>query len=98
MKNNIILVETISSFKHVYAFEGDISEIKDIMERHCSGEYIEGLEEIHQEHISEEISLLDDIGITEDHYLSLYDDYNPYYLPDDKKKSFIFKVKGINND
>lgn len=88
--SKIVLVETVSMFRHVYAVELNDDEPNEyalddvtLMEK--------GLDEFSQKHISEDI--FSHREITEEEYLKLFDELNGYlklWTPE-QKKSFIYK-------
>lgn len=91
--SKIVLVETISTFRHVYAVELKDDEPNDyavedvIMEMHPNGE----LEDFAQQHIGE--SIFSHRAVTEEEYIQLFDEMNDYlkeWTPEQKKK-FIYK-------
>lgn len=100
--SKIVLVETVSMFKHVYAVEiGDEDHeswaCHDVV-RELSKED-PGIEEVGQKWISEET--FSHRVIDEKEYLQIYDEMNgPYFVSewsDEKKKKFIFKSKKSEN-
>jgi len=93
--SKIVLVETVSTFRHVYAVELNDDEPNEyalddfVSETYPTGE----LEDFAQEHISEDI--FSHRVVTEDEYINLFDEMNDYlkeWTPEQKKK-FIFKRK-----
>lgn len=90
----IVLVETISTFRHVYAVElndDDLNEyaLDEVVYTSSGGE--SKLEDFAQEHISENI--FSHRVVTEEEYIQLFDEMNNY-LKDwsvDQKKKFIYK-------
>lgn len=91
--SKIVLVETISTFRHVYAVELKDDEPNEyalddvIMEMHPNGE----LEDFAQQHIGE--SIFSHRAVTEEEYIQLFDEMNDYlkeWTPEQKKK-FIYK-------
>lgn len=86
----IVLVETISSFRHVYAVElNDDEPIEYALDDVVSGE--KGLDEFAQKHIAEDI--FSHRVISEEEYIQMFDELNDYmrqWTPEQKKK-FIYK-------
>jgi len=86
----IVLVETISSFRHVYAIELNDDEpneyaLDDVVMHE------KGLDEFAQKHISENI--FSHRVVSEEEYIRLFDEMSDYlkeWTPDQKKK-FIYK-------
>lgn len=93
--SKIVLVETVSTFRHVYAIELEDNEPSEyalddfVSETYPTGE----LEDFAQEHISEDI--FSHRVVTEDEYINLFDEMNGYLASwnKDQKKKFIFKRK-----
>jgi hypothetical protein len=89
----IILVETVSMFRHVYAVELNDDEPNEyaLDDVTCDMYNSEKLEDFAQQHISENI--LSHRVITEEEYIQLFDEMNDY-LKDwsmDQKKKLIYK-------
>lgn len=91
--SKIVLVETVSTFRHVYAVELKDDQPNEhalddvIMEMHPNGEF----EEFAQEHLGELISSYR--VVTEEEYIQLFDQMNDYlkdWTPEQKKR-FIYK-------
>jgi hypothetical protein len=92
--SKIVLVETVSTFRHLYAVEvadnDPIEYALDDVTMACTNEPGE-LEDFAQNHISEDIFSYREV--TEDEYLKIFDkecDYLKDWNPDQKKK-FIYK-------
>lgn len=93
--SKIVLVETVSTFRHVYAVELNDDEpdeyaLDDVV---CNIHDTDKIEEVSQQHIGEDI--FSHRVITEDEYIKLFDDMNDYLKewPIEQKKKFIFKRK-----
>jgi hypothetical protein len=93
--SKIVLVETISTFRHVYAIELEDNEpneyaLDDVTMVGAGSEDFE-LEEFSQEHISEDI--FSHRVVSEDEYIRLFDEMNDYLKewPTDQKKKFLYK-------
>jgi hypothetical protein len=92
--SKIILVETVSTFRHMYAIElkdGDPIEyaLDDIVCHATGGK--NGLQEFAQQHIAEDT--FSHREISEEEYLNIFDRENDYlkeWSPE-KKKQFIYK-------
>jgi hypothetical protein len=89
----IVLVETISMFRHVYAVELNDDEpneyaLDDVVD--CLNDSTK-LEEFAQEHIDE--SIFSHRQITEEEYIRMFDEINDYLKEwsAEKKKEFIYK-------
>jgi hypothetical protein len=88
--SKIVLVETVSTFRHVYAIELEDNEpneyaLDDVV---CE---MGKLEDFAQEHISEDI--FSHRVISEEEYINIFDEMNDYFKewsPEQKKK-FIYK-------
>jgi hypothetical protein len=94
--SKIVLVETVSTFRHVYAIELNDNEpteyALDDVTWIATGGSIK-LEEFAQKHIAEDI--FSHRQVTEEEYISIFDEMNDYlkeWSPEQKKK-FIFKRK-----
>lgn len=94
----IVLVETVSTFRHLYAVEvadnDPIEYALDDVTMGVTGEYTGEpgcLEEFSQHHVSEDIFSYREI--TEDEYLKIFDKENDYLKAWDteQKKKFIYK-------
>jgi len=89
----IVLVETVSTFKHIYAVELDDNEPNEYALDDVACElYPNGsLEEFAQEHISEDI--FSHRVISEEEYIKLFDEMNGYMSgwAAEEKKKFIYK-------
>lgn len=93
--SKIVLVETVSVFRHVYAIELNDDEpneyaLDDVV---CESYPHGKLEEFSQEHISEDV--FSHRVVTEEEYIKLFDEMNDYLIewtPEEKKR-FIFKRK-----
>lgn len=88
--SKIVLVETVSTFRHVYAVELKDDEPKEYaLDTVVSGE--KGLDEFSQQHISEDI--FSHRVITEEEYIRVFDEMNDYLTgwSDEQKKEFIYK-------
>jgi len=91
--SKIVLVETISTFRHLYAIELEDNEpneyaLDDVV---CVTYPNGSLEDFAQEHISEDT--FSHRVISEEEYIRIFDEMNDY-LKDwtiDKKKKFIYK-------
>jgi hypothetical protein len=93
--SKIVLVETVSTFRHVYAIDLDDNEpneyaLDDVV---CETYPLGKLEEFSQQHISEDI--FSHRVVTEEEYIKLFDEMNDYLKewPPEQKKKFIFKRK-----
>lgn len=91
--SKIVLVETISMFRHVYAVELNDDEpneyaLDDVV---CDMYNSEKLEDFAQQHISEDI--FSHRVVTEEEYIQLFDEMNDYLKSwsVDQKKKFIYK-------
>ena len=93
----IVLVETVSTFRHIYAVELEDDQpadyaVEDVMYFTTGGET--EFDEVAQEHVGENI--LSHRVVTEEEYLELFDQHNPYAAPIwtvDEKKRYIYKAK-----
>lgn len=90
----IVLVETVSTFRHIYAVEliDDVPAeyaLDDVVNHACGGE--SKLEEFAQQHVAEDI--FSHRVVSEEEYLKMFDEMNPYFIEwsDDQKKKFIYK-------
>ena len=99
--SKIVLVETISSFRHVYAVElpdnvPNEYALDDVTLNISSDE--PEFEEFGQEHIGE--TILSHRVIDEKEYLRLFDEVSSYLSewPDDQKKRFIYKSEALANE
>ena len=92
--SKIVLVETVSTFRHLYAVEvadnDPIVYALDDVTMSCSGEP-ESLEDFAQNHVAEDIFTYREI--TEDEYLKIFDKENDYLKQwtTEQKKKFIYK-------
>ena len=99
--SKIVLVETISSFRHVYAVElpdnvpNDYA-LDDVTLNIGSDE--PEFEEFGQEHIGE--TILSHRVIDEKEYLRMFDEVSSYLSEwtDEEKKRFIFKSEALSNE
>ena len=94
--SKIVLVETVSTFRHMYAVEikdeDPIEYALDDITAHVSFDVL-GLEEFAQNHVDE--SVFSYREITEDDYLKIFDKENDYlkeWTPELKKR-YIYKPK-----
>ena len=95
--SKIVLVETISTFRHVYAVElndNDPAEyaLDDVVMAGTGAEEF-GLEDFAQKHIAEDI--FSHRVVSEEEYLRVFDEMNGYlssWTPEQKKK-YIYKAK-----
>lgn len=88
--SKIVLVETVSTFRHVYAIELNDDEPNDYaLEDVVMQE--KGLDEFAQVHLGEDI--FSHRVISEDEYIQMFDEMNDYLKewPADQKKKFIYK-------
>lgn len=92
--SKIVLVETISMFRHVYAIELNDDEpndyaVDDVVYATTGGD--SKLEEFAQEHVSENI--FSHRVISEEEYIRMFDELNDYAAPwtPEQKKKFIYK-------
>ena len=99
--SKIVLVETISSFRHLYAVElpddaPNEYALDDVVMNVGSAE--PEFEEFGQEHIDENI--LSHRVIDEKEYLRLFDEVSSYLSEwtDEEKKRFIFKSEALPNE
>lgn len=91
--SKIVLVETVSTFRHMYAVEliDDVPNeyaLDDVTNAVCGGET--KLEEFAQKHIGEDIFSYREIS--EEEYLKIFDQENDYlkeWTPE-QKKQFIY--------
>ncbi len=90
----IVLVETVSTFRHIYAVEliDDVPDeyaLDDVVNLACGGE--SKLEEFAQQHVAEDI--FSHRVVSEEEYLKMFDEMNPYFIEwsDEQKKKFIYK-------
>jgi hypothetical protein len=93
--SKIVLVETVSTFRHTYAVrlsdnEPNVYALDDVVDSITGGDYQEKLEEVSQNHISEDI--FSHRVITEKEYLEMFDRENAYLSgwPTENKLRFIF--------
>ena len=93
--SKIVLVETVSTFRHTYAIRLPDDEpndwaLEDVIDAITGGLYQDKLEEVSQNHIAENI--YDHRVITENEYLELFDRDNAYLKnwETERKKAFIF--------
>ena len=93
--SKIVLVETVSTFRHTYAIRLPDDEpndwaLEDVIDAITGGSYQDKLEEVSQNHIAENI--YDHRVITENEYLELFDRDNDYLKnwETERKKAFIF--------
>jgi hypothetical protein len=96
--SKIILVETVSTFRHVYAVELEDHEpaeyALDEVVVSCTGGKTK-LEEFSQQHIAEDI--FSHRVISEEEYIRIFDEMNDY-IKDwtiDEKKKYIYKSEKI---
>ena len=99
--SKIVLVETISSFRHVYAVElpdnvPNEYALDDVTLNIGSDE--PEFEEFGQEHIGE--TILSHRVIDEKEYLRVFDEVSSYLSEwtDEEKKRFIFKSEALSNE
>lgn len=90
MMSKIVLVETVSIFRHVYAVELNDDEPKE----YALDDIVmheKGLDEFAQEHVSEDI--FSHRVVTEEEYIKVFDEMNGYleHWPLEEKKKFIYK-------
>ena len=91
--SKIVLVETVSTFRHVYAIELKDNEPNEYaLDDVVSDTYPDGgLEDFAQEHISADI--FSHRVMSEEEYIRIFDEMNDYLIgwsPEQKKK-FIYK-------
>ena len=93
--SKIVLVETVSTFRHVYAVRLPDSEpndyaLDDVINAITGGEYQDNLQEVTQNHINEDI--FSHRVITEKEYLEMFDRENAYLSGwlNEKKLEFIY--------
>lgn len=93
--SKIVLVETISTFRHVYAVELNDDEPNeyalDSVVFYATGGNEPMMEDFAQEHVSEDI--FSHRVISEEEYIRMFDEMNDYlkdWSPEQKKK-FIYK-------
>ena len=95
--SKIVLVETVSTFRHMYAIElrdeDPIEYALDDIVCHATGGIENGLQEFAQHHIAEDT--FSHREITEDEYLKMFDKENDYLKEwtVEQKKQFIHKPK-----
>ena len=99
--SKIVLVETISSFRHVYAVElpddaPNEYALDDVVMNVGSDE--PEFEEFGQEHIGE--TILSHRVIDEKEYLRMFDEVSSYLSEwtDEEKKRFIFKSEALASE
>lgn len=92
--SKIVLVETVSMFRHIYAVEvADDTPpehaVDDVVFACTGGE--SKLEEFAQQHVAEDI--FSHRVVSEEEYLKMFDEMNPYFIEwsDEQKKRFIYK-------
>ncbi len=92
--SKIVLVETVSTFRHIYAVEliDDVPDdyaLDSVVNLACGGEST--LEEFAQQHVAEDI--FSHRVVSEEEYLKMFDEMNPYFIEwsDEQKKKFIYK-------
>jgi hypothetical protein len=92
--SKIILVETVSTFRHVYAIELEDNQpseyaLDDVVTLCTHGEI--GLQEVSQNHIGEDIFSYREVS--EEEYLKIFDKENDYLKDWEpvRKKEFIYK-------
>ena len=88
--SKIVLVETVSTFKHIYAVEvADNDPAEYALDTVVMHE--KGLDEFAQKHIGEDI--FSHRVISEEEYLEIFDKENDYLKswPSEEKKKFIYK-------
>ena len=92
--SKIVLIETVSTFRHIYAVEliDDVPDdyaLDEVVNLACGGE--SKLEEVGQVHVAEDI--FSHRVVSEEEYLKLFDELNPYFMAwsDEQKKKFIYK-------
>lgn len=93
--SKLVLVETVSTFRHTYAIrlpDGEPNDyaLDDVTAAITSGEYQDKLEELSQNHIAEDI--FSHRVITEKEYLEIFDRENAYlsFWPTEQKFKFVF--------
>jgi hypothetical protein len=88
--SKIVLVETVSTFRHVYAIELEDNEPNEYALDDVVGE-MGKLEDFAQEHISEDI--FSHRVISEEEYIKVFDEMNDYLSgwSLEQKKKFIYK-------
>ena len=94
MMSKIVLVETVSTFRHIYAVEliDDVPNdyaLDEVVNAICGGEST--LEDFAQQHVAEDI--FSHRVVSEEEYLKIFDEMNDYLKdwPTEKKKKFIYK-------
>ena len=97
--SKIVLVETVSIFRHVYAVElndNDPAEyaLDDVVMAGTGAEEF-GLQEFSQKHIAEDI--FSHRVVTEEEYLRVFDEMNDYLSSwtTEQKKKYIYKSEEI---
>jgi len=94
--SKIVLVETVSTFRHMYAVEvkdeHPIEYALDDVVCYATGGIENGLQEFAQQHIAEDT--FSHREITEDEYLKIFDKENDYLREwtAEQKKQFIHKA------
>jgi len=92
--SKIVLIETVSTFRHMYAVEvpddGEIEWALDTVTDHASGGEI-GLTEFSQNHVGEDIFSYREVS--EEEYLKIFDRENNFFShwDSEKKKEYIYK-------
>ena len=91
----IVLIETISTFRHLFAVEvkddEPIEHALDDITSYITGGEVEGLEDFSQNHVGEDISSYREVS--EEEYIKIFDKENDY-LKDwtaEQKKQYIYK-------
>jgi hypothetical protein len=92
----IVLVETISMFRHIYAVELEDNEPNeyalDDVTCHATGGRDYMMEEIGQQHVSEDI--FSHRQVSEEEYIQIFDQMNPYSTGWDREKKLSWIYKG----
>ena len=97
--SKIVLVETVSTFRHVYAIELQDDEpaeyALDDVTMIATGSEEFGLQEFSQKHIAEDI--FSHRVVTEEEYLRVFDEMNDYLSSwtTEQKKKYIYKSEEI---
>ena len=93
----IVLVETISTFRHVYAIELDDNDpaeyALDDVTMACTNSADFGLEDFAQKHIAEDI--FSHRVVSEEEYLRVFDETNDYlkHFTVEQKKKYIYRTQ-----
>ena len=98
--SKIVFVETVSTFRHTYAIrlpdhEPDEYAMDDVIDGITGGPYQDKLEELSQNHISEEI--FNHRVISEAEYLEIFDRENSYLSDWEPMQKFKFIFDSVKH-